>query len=307
MKNKITAVILLTLCISTLSACGNDPAGSTPETIVPRLSVKHITLSNGVKLEYAEQGLATGTPVIFIHGFTDSWHSFQSVLPHLPSSVHAYAISLRGHGDSDRPLEGYATADFAADIADFIKQLKIGPAIIVGHSMGGIIAQRLVLDHPQLVKALVIGSSSPLFVKNEGSEGMMAALNSFTTPNVDSSFARQFQESTIVKPVDKTYVDTLVAESCKVPTHVWKAAFTTTIMATNYVDDLKKITQPVLIVWGDKDVICVRHDQDLFTSNIKQAKLVVYNGTGHSLHWEEPARFANDLLAFGQVNGLIAK
>src|SRR5215204_1095600 len=51
--------------------------------------VKSITLPGRVMLEYVEQGDAAGIPVIFLHGLTDSWHSFELVLPHLPSSVHA--------------------------------------------------------------------------------------------------------------------------------------------------------------------------------------------------------------------------
>ena len=168
MKNKL---FFLTLVIfaGSFAAFAND-------VLVPRLSVKQITLSNGVKLEYAEQGTANGTPVIFLHGYTDSWHSFQSVLPYLPSNVHAYALSQRGHGDSDRPSTDYAMSDFAADVADFMKQLKIGPAIIVGHSMGGLIAQQFVLDHPQLSKALVIVSSAPQFKASEAASGLAAAL-----------------------------------------------------------------------------------------------------------------------------------
>lgn len=302
MKNKIIAIVLILLCSISMQAVAND---TNAESIVPRVAVKYITLTNGVKLEYAEQGLASGTPIIFLHGYTDSWHSFQSILPHLPSNVHAFAISQRGHGDSDRPLTGYALSDFASDIADFMKQLKIGPAIIVGHSMGGIIAQQLTLDYPQLVKGLVIVSSTPQFVDNPEMTGFLAAINSLGD-TVDPEFAKAFQAGTIVKPIDKTYFDTLVAESCKVPGHVWKAAMAA-IASTNFTTKLPKITQPVLVFWGDKDNICFRSDQDLFMGQLSKAKLLVYEGIGHALHWEEPARFVKDLLAFARLNGLIEK
>ena len=65
------------------------------------------TLRTGVRLEYAEYGEADGTPIVFLHGLTDSWRSFERVLPLLPSSVHAFAVSQRGHGESTRPQSGY--------------------------------------------------------------------------------------------------------------------------------------------------------------------------------------------------------
>ena len=99
--------------------------------------VKTIHLPGRVRLEYAEQGNADGVPVILLHGITDSWHSFESVLPNLPPSIHAFAISQRGHGDSERPVQNYNPKDFAADIAEFMKQKKLSEAFIVGHSMGG--------------------------------------------------------------------------------------------------------------------------------------------------------------------------
>src|SRR5688572_15070142 len=128
-----------------------QPASSNNE-----LKVQRIALSTGVTLDYAEKGPASGTPVIFLHGITDSWHSFESVLLHLPSSIRGFALTQRGHGDSERPAEGYTPAHFAADVAAFIEQKGLGKAIVVGHSMGGLNALQFAIDFPQLAKAIVI-------------------------------------------------------------------------------------------------------------------------------------------------------
>ena len=82
--------------------------------------VKSVELPNRVKLQYVEQGDLASTPVLFLHGITDSWHSFEPVLPHLPASIRAFALSQRGHGDSDRPMSGYHPRDFAADVVAFM-------------------------------------------------------------------------------------------------------------------------------------------------------------------------------------------
>ena len=67
--------------------------------------VKSVKLSNGVTLPYVEQGDPSGVPVVLLHGITDSWRSFAPVLPSLPASIHAFALTQRGHGDADRPAD----------------------------------------------------------------------------------------------------------------------------------------------------------------------------------------------------------
>lgn len=86
-------------------------------------------------------------------------------------------------------------------------------------------------------------------------------------------------------------------ESMKLPARVWRAAFQN-LMNANLFNGLDKITVPTLIIWGDQDTYFLREEQDALAAKIADSKLVVYNGAGHALHWEEPQRFAADLLAF---------
>ncbi len=64
------------------------------------------------------------------------------------------------------------------------------------------------------------------------------------------------------------------------------------------IEELDKIKAPTLIVWGDQDAILPRSDQEALAAAIAGSRLVVYPGAGHALYWEEPARFASDLVAF---------
>ena len=100
------------------------------------LAIKSVELANQVRLCYAEQGDSSGVPVVFLHGATDSWRSFERVLPHLPESIRAFAVTQRGHGDSSRPATGYRPGDFAADLSGFMDALQLKTAIIAGHCMG---------------------------------------------------------------------------------------------------------------------------------------------------------------------------
>ncbi len=101
---------------------------------------KFISLATGVRMEYVEQGPADGVPMVFLHGVTDSWHSFEGVLPMLPPTIHAFAVSQRGHGDSSRPASGYRFTDMSADLLAFMDSMRLPKAIVVGHSMGASVA-----------------------------------------------------------------------------------------------------------------------------------------------------------------------
>jgi pimeloyl-ACP methyl ester carboxylesterase len=69
-------------------------------------------------------------------------------------------------------------------------------------------------------------------------------------------------------------------------------------LEADYSSELGKINVPTLIIWGDQDTIHPRSEQEALAMAIADAQLVVYAGAGHALHWEEPARFAADLVAF---------
>ncbi len=115
--------------------------------------IKSVEPPHRVKLPYVEQGDPSGVPMILLHGYTDSWRSFEPVLPHLPESIHAFALTQRDNGDADRPATGYRTPDFAADVAAFTDALGLGPAVVVGSSMGSTNTQRFAIDYPERVLA----------------------------------------------------------------------------------------------------------------------------------------------------------
>ncbi|HYE55712.1 MAG TPA: alpha/beta hydrolase [Chitinophagaceae bacterium] len=277
-------------------------SNAAPETVAADQPAKHtvktITLPGKLNLQYVEQGDASGIPVILLHGITDSWHSFEPVLEQLPKNIHAFAISQRGHGDSDRPSQGYTPQDFADDVAAFIREKKLQSAVVVGHSMGGMVAQQFAISYPELTKGLVIIDSDAEFNSNPGMPEFYAQVMKMEG-SISYAFMDEFQRATLSRPIDSTWYKTLVTEGTKVPVRVFQAALTG-IVQSNLREDLKKVNAPTLILWGDKDAFCTRKGQDIMNNNIRNSSLVIYEGVGHALHWEEPARFVKDLTAFLQ-------
>lgn len=257
---------------------------------------KSVTLPNGVTLEYVEQGKPSGLPVVFLHGVTDSWRSFEGVLPYVPTSVRAIAVSQRGHGGSSHP-DGYRFADYSTDLGMFLDALDVRAAVIVGHSMGSYVAQRFAIDHPERTLGLVLmGSFARLRGNPVVGELWDSTIATLTEP-VDPRFIMEFQKSTLAQPVSPALLEMVVRESQKLPARVWRDAFGHFLEA-DFSDELARISAPTLVVWGDQDAIFPRTDQDALLRAIPHARLIVYEGGGHAMHWEDPAQFAIDLMAF---------
>ena len=259
--------------------------------------LKTVALATNVRLTYAEQGDPDGIPVVLLHGFTDSWRSFERVLPHLPETIRALALTQRGHGDSERPASGYLSYDFAADIAAFLDALGLERAVIVGHSMGATNGQWFAIDYPDRVSALLLAASFTSYRSNPvAMEFWESAVSTLADP-IDPAFVREFQQSTLAQPIPAPFLETVIRESQKVPARVWREAFQG-FLEDDVAPDLGRINAPTLIVWGDLDSFCRRVDQDALLEAIPHARLIVYEKTGHALHWEHPERFAVDLIAF---------
>jgi pimeloyl-ACP methyl ester carboxylesterase len=258
--------------------------------------IKSVVLPSGVRLPYVDHGDRAGVPVLFLHGTSDSWRSFENVLPELPEWLRAIALTQRGHGDADRPATGYRTEDFADDVAALMDALSIEKAIVVGHSMGGSIAQRFAIDHPERMLGLVLIGARASWHRHPGVLALGEAVATFSDP-VDPDFVREFQLSTLARPVSPAYLETVVAESLKMPARVWRAAFAECVFQADHTAVLGRIATPTLLLCGGQDDFA-RDEQETLLAGIPGARQLVYRDAGHALHWEEPQRFAADLAAF---------
>lgn len=110
---------------------------------------------NGLNLHYYRTG-GEKPPLLCLHGIMDSGRCWAGLVEVLAADYDCIMPDLRGHGRSDAPPSGYSPADHAGDVAALMDALSIPQAIVMGHSMGGMIATRLALLHPSRVRALVL-------------------------------------------------------------------------------------------------------------------------------------------------------
>ena len=260
------------------------------------IAPRTLALPGRVRLEYFEQGDPAGLPVVFLHGVTDSWRSFETVLPHLPAWIRAFAVSQRGHGESERP-DTYRARDFAEDIRAFADALGLDRVVLVGHSMGATNAQRFAIDHPERVAGLVLVASFAGFSDNPVTEEFWSTELARLDDPIPDAIARGFQLGTLAKRVPDDFLEMVVAESRKVPARVWRACFGA-FRDDECTPELGRIAAPTLLLWGDHDAFARRSDQDALLAAIRGSRLEVYPGTGHAIHWEAPKRFASDVVRF---------
>jgi pimeloyl-ACP methyl ester carboxylesterase len=253
-------------------------------------------LPSGLRLSYAEQGDPRGPALLLLHGYSDSWFSFSRILPLLDPGYHVYALDLRGHGSSDRPSDGYAMGDLAADVLGFMDERKLDRATLVGHSMGSLVAQQLAARAPHRVSRLVLIGSVAAPGRSSGLQQIAAAIQPLGD-TVPEEFIREFQLSSVYRPLPADFMQQVIAESRELPIRVWRGIIEG-MLAMEPATALGTSGIPTLVLWGERDALFGREDQRELLQLIGAAELVVYPQTGHTPHWERPEEVAADLHAF---------
>jgi non-heme chloroperoxidase len=267
------------------------PAADIPS---PATFLSHVRLSNGITLHVATQGPKTGPAVVMLHGITDSWFSFSRVLPLLPPEMRVVVPDLRGHGDSERPSNGYRLDDFADDLIRLMDAMSIDKAALVGHSMGSFVARKVCELAPDRVSRLVLVGAGAVAQTRAMCE-LMTAVNELTDP-VDEKFVREFQMSCVHAPVPEPFMEAAIANSRRTPARVWKAAF------QGLIDSDIKLPHPhvrTLVVGGRKDAVFSATEQMVLARQFPRGELHLIDDVGHTLHWEQPATFVSALVRFG--------
>jgi non-heme chloroperoxidase len=254
------------------------------------------TLHPGLTLSYEERGHASEAAVVLLPGPTDSWRSYLPVLDLLPQELHVLAVSPRGHGESDKPADGYRVEDLAGDLVAFLDVLDVRRAVLVGHSGSCLVARRVALDHPDRVLGLVL-EASPTTLRDERLHGPLESLLSALEDPISADFARTFVTDTSSASLPPELVDLLVEDVLQVPPPVWRLLFSA-LLEYDDLSELPLIQIPTLLVWGEADALVPREMQDQLVRRIPHAELVVHPGSGHTPRWDDPARFAAELGAF---------
>lgn len=254
---------------------------------------------NGVDLHYAQAG--DGEDVLLLCGWGDDISAWDGQFGPFCERYRVTVIDNRGVGRSSLPDGEFTVRDLAADAAALCDAVGVGPAHVMGFSMGGAIAQELAVARPDLIRSLVIvGSwacSDRLFQTFVESSAYFAGI-----ADDERAFAMFFLGATYSRAVfEDGRVDAFLQAALDNPHPQTLDAFQRTARAILHHDTrdrLAAIAAPTLVLHGEEDIICPpRHSREL-ASLIPGARLVGVPEQAHQPFQEDPAAFNAIVLEF---------
>lgn len=275
------------VAIASLALLAATPA-SGPE-------LRHLELESGVSLRYAVQGPGWGRPVVMLHGFADSWQSFELLLARLPSDIRAVVPDLRGHGGSSRPRRGYRIEEMAEDVVGLLEALNLRQVTLVGHSMGSFVAREVARRAPDRVAGLVQIGSGPV-LGNAVIRGLADELREMAD-SIPLGYVVAFQQGTVTRDVDPRFMGRVVAASRSIPAATW-GAVAQAMARHDGRDGLSTLGVPVLVIGGDRDAIFPPVEQEALFAQVREGQQSIYPEVGHAPHWEVPDQVAIELQRF---------
>ncbi len=249
-------------------------------------------LSSGIRLKYREKG--QGPSVLMLHGWTSGSWLFESLIDHLADRYHCIAPDLKGHGQSDKPLDSpYTMAAMLDETREFIAALGLDSMVIIGHSMGGMLAQKLFVEngHRLDIRGLVLlgtspGTPEPTRQLKRIIKGMRKNILKYNThappalmrkvavSGYDPEFAKNHPEK----------IEFVLEQAEKVPPTQRVDLFED--MSNNYcvLQELPGIDVPCLCLCGSKDSLLPA--TRIIAQMIPTARMIEYEGAGHIINWE---------------------
>jgi len=247
-----------------------------------------------------------GPVLLWIHGLSANWQSWLLNIPQFMGSYRCVALDLPGFGLSDMPAEDISITGYAATVDAVCDVLGIDVVSVIGNSMGGFVGAELALAFPTRVERLVLVSAAGLSQENVRREpvlavGRLLATGAAHTAAYQDTLARRPRLRRLALAGVVRYPERLSAAL----THelfqgAGKPGFLPALEALlsySFRDRLAGIEIPVLIVWGEFDMLVPVGDATEYATLIgANARRVVFNDTGHVPMIERPSRF-NALLA----------
>lgn len=252
--------------------------------------------SNGIRIHVEEQGLGE-LVLVFLHYWGGSSRTWRHVTTALASSYRTVAVDHRGWGKSDAPPGGYGLEDLAADALGVIEALGLKSYILVGHSMGGKVAQLLASRRPKGLAGVVLvapSPPSPMTMPVEARERMANAYSS-----------RAAVETTLdhvltAKPLSADDREQVIADSLNGSPQA-KVAWPRWTSQEDIAGQVTAIDAPTLVIAGELDrVDSVETLKAELLPLIPQAVLKVLPGTGHLSMLESPRAVTQLIEAFAR-------
>lgn len=260
--------------------------------------------ANSIQIYYEIRG--SGRPLVLISGLGYSLWQWHRMVPLLERHFQVISFDNRGVGQSDKPAGPYSVQMLAADTAGLLDALGMERAIVMGHSMGGFIAQAMALDYPERVERLILCSTNfggPRHVPV--TEEAMRVLT-----DVKSDPLTRFKNGLVVSTAPgwaenhpelvQEWVEWRVSNPIEPTAYQAQLAIGLGLLdeAAAFENQLHRISTPTLILFGAHDQVVPPANASLLAEKIPNSKVVIFPDAGHFFPMEIPEAASKAVIEF---------
>ncbi len=244
----------------------------------------HIS-NHGLSLYYETSG--SGPPLVFLHGYTATVALWGAQAAFFHPDYQVICLDQRGHGQSDATVQaGYTLEAMTTDVLALLDALSLERVTVIGHSMGGMIAQHLVSRHPEKCQAVVFSSTTPTAPKREYFQATV-------------EWAMSFGDI----PADQRAADPMMRSSRPISEQTARGCGEMMMTMEGFAGSLQDNTIPALVVHGSEESDSILAGSKILAKVMPNSRKIVIQGAGHVpqiTHSEQYNRALADFL--GQVN-----
>lgn len=257
---------------------------------------------NGQNIHVIEEGTPGRQVALLIHGWSSSWYAMSPLVGLLAQRFRVLAVDLPGYGQSPRLAERTTIPQYADLLAELIAQVSDGPAVLVGHSMGGMTSVTMALRHPALVERMVLlgptitgklsryinAVVSPITLLERF--GLGSFIVSFVERGIVGLSDRIMRPASFAERTDITQNDYLrLREDARRPGQgKVRAECYYAMRANNLSGQLAKVDAPALVIWGAEDNTVPLRDAGVVADEWPNADLRILPKAGHWPQFEAP-------------------
>jgi 3-oxoadipate enol-lactonase len=258
---------------------------------MPKISLRDI------EINYQEEG--SGFPLILIHGLNGDLTGWALVMPAFAGHYRTIALDVRGHGRSGKPDQPYSIRQFSEDLREFLHQLRVPKAHILGLSMGGAIAQQFALDHPEKIRSLLLVSTFS-YVDEQARQAFSRLSQSLSAGGYPAFFDEVVKLAFTPEYIraNPGPISELKEKRIKINSPAAIGRATDACLAFNLKEEISEIALPTLIVSGREDIFTPIHLAEQIHRSIRGSEWKIIEGVGHNLYIEKAPQLTQLALEF---------
>jgi pimeloyl-ACP methyl ester carboxylesterase len=259
------------------------------------------------RVHLAEIGAGKGAPILLLHGLGGRWQHWLENIPRLAGRRRVVAVDLPGFGRSQLPIEPISIARYARTLDRVCDLLELDPAVVVGSSLGGMVAAELALRYPERVQRLVLAGAACLAPTESSARRAHFALTALgritralprgVNGTLTRPRARHLAFASVLRHPTLISTD-MLHELTGGERPAGSVDALDALSAHHIEDELASISVPTLVIHGRNDLLISSADGRRVATMIDDAELQIFEDTGHLPMVERPGRFNDALLDF---------